>query len=72
MRAEVSCGNCEPSDRLVKAKQDGSVGVDDLAEVTVRGTGLLVTEQRLIPREAARNVADANDRPSAFTSTEYP
>src|SRR5262245_19445634 len=43
---------------LVEAQQDGSIRVDDLAKIIVRGARFRLTEQRLIPLEAASHVSD--------------
>ena len=51
---------------LVKAEQNGSIGIQQLAKVVVPRRGLRLAEERLIPSEAARDVADADDRPGAF------
>ena len=51
---------------LVQAKQDRSVGIEDLPEVVVCRRHLLLAKQRLIPLEAAGNVGDADDGPSAL------
>ena len=48
---------------LVKAEQDSAIGVEDLAEVIMGWTCDLLSEQRLIPFAAARNIGYADDRP---------
>ncbi len=51
---------------LVEAEQDSSICIENLAEVVMRRRGSGLSEQRLIPFEAARNVAYPDDCPSAF------
>ncbi len=51
---------------LMEAKQDGSVGIQDLTKVIVAWRRLRLAEERLVPLEAARDVAYANDGPCAF------
>ena len=51
---------------LVKAKQDGSIRIEDLAPAVMDRTPLGLAKERLVPFEATRNVIDADDRPSAF------
>ena len=51
---------------LVEAKQDGSIRIQDLPKVVMSRSRLGLAEERLIPFEAAGNVAYADDRPSAF------
>ena len=50
----------------VEAEQYSSIRVEDLTEVIVCWWRLRLTEQRLVPLEAARNVIRADDRPCAF------
>jgi hypothetical protein len=47
----------------MKAQQDRSISIDNLTEVVVTWRRLGLTEDRLIPFQARRNIADANDRP---------
>src|SRR4029079_2753168 len=54
---------CAP---LVEAKQNGPVRVDDLPEVLMSGQGIRLAEQRLVPFEAGRHIADADDCPRAL------
>src|SRR4030095_7785556 len=51
---------------LVKTEQDSSIRIEDLPKVLVVGRRSRLTEQRLVPLEAARHVAYANDRPRAL------
>jgi len=51
---------------LVEAEQDGSIRIQDLTKVVMARRHLGLAEQRLIPFEAAWNVADADDCPCAF------
>jgi hypothetical protein len=50
----------------VETEQDGSIRIQDLTKVVMGRGRLGLAEERLIPFEAARNVAYADDRPSAF------
>ena len=51
---------------LVKAEQDGSVRIQDLTEVAMARRRLGLAEELLVPFEAGRDVAYADDRPNAF------
>jgi len=51
---------------LVKAQQDSSVGIQDLAKMIMGGNRRRLIEQRLIPCEAVMNIGYANDRPGAL------
>src|SRR4051812_24715366 len=51
---------------LVEAEQDGSIRIQDLAEVVMTRRRLRLAEERLVPADAARNVAHTDDRPRAF------
>jgi hypothetical protein len=51
---------------LVEAKQDRSIRIQDLTKVVMVRRRLRLTKERLVPFEAARNVAYADDRPCAF------
>jgi hypothetical protein len=51
---------------LVEAKQDCSIGIHDLTPVVMARSRLWLAEERLVPFEAAGNVAYADDRPNAF------
>ncbi len=51
---------------LVEAKQDGSIGIQDLTKVVMSRSRLGLAEERLVPFEAAGNVSYADDRPCAF------
>ena len=53
---------------LVEAEQDGSIRIHDLTKVVMPRRRLRLAEERLIPFEAASNVANADDRPGAFHS----
>ena len=50
---------------LVKAEQDRSIRVEDLAEVVMVGSRLRQSKERLVPLEAPAHIANANDRPRA-------
>src|SRR5258708_7586630 len=51
---------------LVEAEQDRSVRIQDLSKVVMAWRRLWLAKDRLVPFEADRDVADANDRPGAF------
>ena len=51
---------------LVEAEQDGSIRIQDLTKIVMARSRLGLAEERLIPLEAAGNVADADYRPCAF------
>ena len=51
---------------LVEAEQDGSIRIQDLTKVVMGRRRLGLAEERLVPFEAAGNVAYADDRPCAF------
>jgi hypothetical protein len=51
---------------LVEAEQDGSICIEDLTEVVMTRRRLALAEKRLVPFQAARYVAYADDRPRAF------
>src|SRR5215471_6543725 len=51
---------------LVKAKQDGSIGIEDLTPVVMARRRLGLAEERLIPLKTFWNVTYADDRPYAF------
>jgi hypothetical protein len=51
---------------LVQAEQDGSIRVEDLTKVVMARSRRGLAKERLIPVEAARDVAYANDRPCPF------
>ena len=51
---------------LVEAEQDGSIRIQDLTKVVMARRRLGLAEERLVPFEAAGNVAYADDRPCAF------
>jgi hypothetical protein len=51
---------------LVEAEQDGSIRIQDLTKVVMARRRLGLAKERLVPFEAARNVAYADDRPCAF------
>jgi hypothetical protein len=50
----------------VKAEQDRSIRVADLTEVVMGGSRLRQAKERLVPFEATRHIAYADDRPRAF------
>src|SRR5205807_2357203 len=51
---------------LVKAEQDSSIRIEDLTKVVMARLCLGLAEERLVPFEATRHIAYADDRPSAF------
>src|SRR5260370_330704 len=51
---------------LVEAEQDSSIGIEDLPKVIMGRRGSRLTEQRLVPFQAARHVAYPYDRPRAL------
>src|ERR1700687_1267203 len=51
---------------LVEAEQNSSICIEDLPKVIMGRTGSRLTEQRLVPFEAARHVAYPYDRPRAL------
>jgi hypothetical protein len=51
---------------LVEAEQDGSIRIPDLTKVVMARSRLGLAEERLIPSEAAWNVANADDGPCAL------
>src|SRR4029453_18430443 len=51
---------------LVEAEQDGSIRIQDLTKVIMDRRRPGLAKERLVPSDAARNVADANDRPCTF------
>jgi len=51
---------------LVEAEQDGSIRIQDLTPVVMARSRLGLSEERLVPFEAGRNVVYADDRPCAF------
>ena len=51
---------------LVEAEQYGSIRIQDPTKVVMRRSRLGLTEERLVPFEAAGNVSDPDDRPCAF------
>src|SRR6478736_8122020 len=51
---------------LVKAEQDGSIRIHDLTKVVMARRRLGLAEERLVPFEAAGNIAYTDDRPYAF------
>jgi len=51
---------------LVEAKQDSSIRVEDLPEVSMGRRRLGPVEQRLVPVEAARHIAYPDNRPRAL------
>jgi hypothetical protein len=46
---------------LVKPEQDGSIPIQDLTKVIMARSRLGLPEERLVPFEAGRNVAYADD-----------
>ena len=51
---------------LVDAEQYRSVRIEKLTEVGMGGSGFGLAEERLVPFETTRYVANANDRPGTF------
>ena len=51
---------------LVEAEQHGSIRIEDLTPVVMGRMRFGLAKERLVPFEAARNVAHADDRPCAF------
>jgi len=51
---------------LVEAEQDSSIRIEDLTKVGMGWRRLRLAQQRLVPFEASRHIAYANDRPGAF------
>ena len=51
---------------LVQAEQDGTIRIQDLTKIVMLRKRLELAEERLVPFEAAGNVAYADDRPRAF------
>jgi len=51
---------------LVKTEQDSSICIQDLTPVFMARSRLRLAEERLVPFEAAGNIAYADDRPYAF------
>jgi hypothetical protein len=51
---------------LVEAEQDSSIRIEDLTKVVMAGSSLGLAEERLVPLEATRHIAYADDRPGAF------
>jgi hypothetical protein len=49
-----------------EAEQDSSIRIEDLPKVIMGRRGSRLTEQRLVPLEAARHVAYPYDRPRAL------
>jgi hypothetical protein len=50
----------------MKAEQDGSIRVQNLTEVVVGRRCLKLAKERLVPFEADRDIAYADDRPGTF------
>src|SRR2546422_775509 len=61
IRMELSC-----SAPLVEAEQDSSIRIEDLTKVGMGRLCLGLAEERLVPFEATRHIAYADDRPGAF------
>ena len=51
---------------LVEAEQDGSICIQDLTKVVMARRRLGLAKERLVPFEAAGNIAYTDDRPCAF------
>src|SRR5438128_2361760 len=51
---------------LVEAEQDSSIRIEDLTKVGMARPCLGLGEERLVPFEATRHIAYADDRPNAF------
>jgi hypothetical protein len=50
----------------VEAEQDGSIRIQNLTKVVMVRRRPWLAKERLVPFDAARDVADGHDRPSAF------
>src|SRR5258705_12730724 len=51
---------------LVEAEQDSSIRIEDLTKIGMIRSCLGLAEERLVPFEASRHIAYADDRPGAF------
>src|SRR5437870_7434888 len=51
---------------LMEAEEDSSIRIEDLTKVVMARLCLGLAEERLVPFEATRHIAYADDRPSAF------
>jgi hypothetical protein len=51
---------------LMEAEQDGSIRIEDLTKVAMARLCLALAQERLIPFEAPRHIAYADDCPDAF------
>src|SRR5215510_13757827 len=51
---------------LVEAEQDGAICIHELTKVVMARRRRWLAEERLVPLEAAGNVAHPDDRPCAF------
>src|SRR5437667_12659373 len=51
---------------LVEAEQDSSIRIEDLTKIGMARSCLGLAEERLVPFEATRHIAYADDRPGAF------
>src|SRR5438046_7316560 len=51
---------------LMEAEQHSSIRIEDLTKVVMAGSCLGLAEERLVPFEASRHIAYADDRPGAF------
>src|SRR2546428_6172928 len=51
---------------LVEAEQDSSIRIEDLTKIGMVRSCLGLAEERLVPFEATRHIAYADDRPGAF------
>src|SRR6267142_2569114 len=51
---------------LVEAEQNSSVRIEDLTEIGMVRSFLGLAEERLVPFEATRHIAYADDRPGAL------
>src|SRR5256712_11032717 len=51
---------------LVEAEQDSSVRIEDLTKIGMARSCLGLAKERLVPFEATRHIAYADDRPGAF------
>ena len=51
---------------LVETEQDSSVRIEDLTKIGMGRSCLGLAEERLVPFEATRHIAYADDRPGAF------
>jgi len=56
---------------LVEAEQDSSIRIEELTKVIMGRSCLGLAQERLVPFEAGRHIAYADDRPQAFHDEDY-